>query len=47
MLAALLVFRVIYYWTPLLIAGIMLGCHELTLTSNDAKIANNDISTGR
>jgi phosphatidylglycerol lysyltransferase len=30
--AALLVFRVIYYWVPLLIAGIMLGYHELTLT---------------
>jgi phosphatidylglycerol lysyltransferase len=29
--AAILVFRVIYYWTPLLIAGIMLGYHELML----------------
>jgi phosphatidylglycerol lysyltransferase len=34
--AALLVFRVIYYWVPLLIAGVMLGTHELTLT-HDAK----------
>ena len=33
--AALLVFRVIYYWVPLLIAGVMLGYHELTL-GNDA-----------
>ena len=33
--AALLVFRVIYYWVPLLIAGVMLGHHELTL-NNDA-----------
>jgi phosphatidylglycerol lysyltransferase len=32
--AALIVFRVIYYWTPLLIAGLMLGYHELTLTSD-------------
>ena len=31
--AALLVFRVIYYWVPLLIAGIMLGVHEMTLPS--------------
>jgi phosphatidylglycerol lysyltransferase len=30
-LAALIVFRIIYYWTPLLIAGIMLGYHELML----------------
>ncbi len=30
--AALLVFRVIYYWIPLLIAAAMLGFHELTLT---------------
>jgi phosphatidylglycerol lysyltransferase len=29
--AALIVFRIIYYWTPLLIAGAMLGYHELTL----------------
>jgi uncharacterized membrane protein YbhN (UPF0104 family) len=29
--AALLVFRVIYYWVPLLIAGIMLGYHEVKL----------------
>jgi uncharacterized membrane protein YbhN (UPF0104 family) len=34
--AALLVFRVIYYWVPLLIAATMLGYHELTLT-NDTK----------
>ena len=26
-----MVFRVIYYWVPLLIAGVMLGYHELTL----------------
>ena len=32
--AALLVFRVIYYWVPLLIAGVMLGYHELTLSNN-------------
>ncbi len=30
--AALLVFRVLYYWIPLLVAGVMLGYHELTLT---------------
>ncbi len=30
--AALLVFRVIYYWIPLLIAAVMLGYHELTLS---------------
>jgi uncharacterized membrane protein YbhN (UPF0104 family) len=30
-LAALLVFRMIYYWTPLILAGVMLGYHELTL----------------
>ena len=33
-MAALMVFRVIYYWVPLLIAGAMLGYHELTLTDN-------------
>jgi phosphatidylglycerol lysyltransferase len=30
--AGLLVFRVIYYWLPLLIAALVLGYHELTLT---------------
>jgi phosphatidylglycerol lysyltransferase len=34
--AALLVFRVIYYWTPLLIAGAMLGYHELTLPRHNS-----------
>ena len=34
--AALLVFRVLYYWVPLLIASIMLGYHELTLTDEGA-----------
>jgi phosphatidylglycerol lysyltransferase len=29
--AAILVFRVIYYWVPLLIAAVMLGYHELSL----------------
>ncbi len=33
-LAAIIVFRVIYYWVPLLIAAVMLGCNELTLTDN-------------
>jgi phosphatidylglycerol lysyltransferase len=33
-LAALIAFRVIYYWVPLAIAGAMLGYHELTLTDN-------------
>jgi uncharacterized membrane protein YbhN (UPF0104 family) len=37
--AALLVFRVIYYWVPLVIAGVMLGAHELTLRNEEA--ANN------
>jgi phosphatidylglycerol lysyltransferase len=32
--AALIVFRVIYYWLPLVIAGAMLGYHELTLSNN-------------
>jgi uncharacterized membrane protein YbhN (UPF0104 family) len=32
--AALLVFRVIYYWVPLLIAGIMLGYHEVKLAGD-------------
>jgi phosphatidylglycerol lysyltransferase len=32
--AAIIVFRVIYYWVPLLIAAVMLGCNELTLTDN-------------
>lgn len=32
-LAAILVFRMIYYWAPLVIAAIMLGYHELTLTA--------------
>ena len=34
MVAALLVFRVIYYWVPLLIAGIMLGYHEVKLAGD-------------
>jgi phosphatidylglycerol lysyltransferase len=33
--AAILVFRLIYYWIPLLIAAAMLGYHELTLSNND------------
>jgi uncharacterized membrane protein YbhN (UPF0104 family) len=33
--AALLVFRVVYYWVPLIIAGAMLGYHELTLDSKE------------
>jgi phosphatidylglycerol lysyltransferase len=33
--AALLVFRVIYYWVPLLIGGAMLGYHELTLGNGE------------
>jgi phosphatidylglycerol lysyltransferase len=33
--AALLVFRVVYYWVPLLIAGAMLGYHELTLGNGE------------
>jgi phosphatidylglycerol lysyltransferase len=37
--AALLVFRVIYYWAPLLIAGAMLGRHELTLIAEAKKAA--------
>lgn len=32
--AAILAFRVIYYWAPLLIAAIMLGCNEWALTKN-------------
>lgn len=36
-LAALLVFRIIYYWTPLLIAAIMLGYHELVLSLGSRK----------
>jgi uncharacterized membrane protein YbhN (UPF0104 family) len=32
--AAMLVFRVIYYWVPLMIAAAMLGYHELTLRSD-------------
>jgi phosphatidylglycerol lysyltransferase len=36
-LAALLVFRVIYYWAPLFIAGAMLGYHELTLKGEPEK----------
>jgi len=32
--AAILAFRVIYNWVPLLIAAIMLGCNELALTKN-------------
>jgi phosphatidylglycerol lysyltransferase len=32
--AALLVFRVVYYWVPLLIAGVMLGYHEVTLSNS-------------
>jgi phosphatidylglycerol lysyltransferase len=36
-LAALLVFRVLYYWTPLLVAGAMLGHHELTLSRDAGK----------
>jgi len=33
--AGLLVFRLIYYWIPLLIAACMLGYHELTLSKED------------
>jgi uncharacterized membrane protein YbhN (UPF0104 family) len=33
-LAAIIVFRIIYYWIPLLIAAVMLGYHELTLRSD-------------
>ena len=36
-LAALLVFRVIYYWAPLILASIMLGWHELTLGDDEVK----------
>jgi uncharacterized membrane protein YbhN (UPF0104 family) len=32
-LAAIIVFRIIYYWIPLAIAAVMLGYHELTLRS--------------
>jgi phosphatidylglycerol lysyltransferase len=39
-LAALLVFRMIYYWAPLTIAGIMLGYHELTLRSEDEETSD-------
>ena len=34
MVAALLVFRVIYYWLPLLIAAAMLGRNEWRLKSD-------------
>ena len=32
--AALLVFRVIYYWVPLLLASVMLGYHEFKLAGD-------------
>jgi uncharacterized membrane protein YbhN (UPF0104 family) len=32
--AALLVFRVLYYWVPLVIAGIMLAYHEIKLAGD-------------
>ena len=35
--AAILAFRVIYNWVPLLIAAIMLVCNEWTLTNNSTK----------
>ncbi len=36
-IAAIIVFRIIYYWIPLLIAAAMLGYHELTLPSEPAQ----------
>jgi uncharacterized membrane protein YbhN (UPF0104 family) len=33
-IAAIIAFRVIYYWAPLLIAAPMLGCNELTLNDD-------------
>jgi uncharacterized membrane protein YbhN (UPF0104 family) len=35
--AAILAFRVIYNWVPLLIAAIMLACNEWALTNNSSK----------
>jgi phosphatidylglycerol lysyltransferase len=32
--AAIIVFRIIYYWIPLLLAAVMLGYHELTLRND-------------
>jgi phosphatidylglycerol lysyltransferase len=40
--AAILAFRVIYNWIPLLIAAIMLGCNEWVLTKTAKKINVND-----
>jgi uncharacterized membrane protein YbhN (UPF0104 family) len=37
-LAGLIVFRIIYYWTPLLIAAVMLGYHELTMPKEEAML---------
>jgi phosphatidylglycerol lysyltransferase len=44
-IAGLLVFRVIYYWVPLLIAACMLGYHELTLPKED-KVAGQPAPEG-
>ena len=43
--AAILAFRVIYNWIPLLIAAIMLGCHEWALTKNYTKPKDTDTQT--
>ena len=37
--AAIIVFRVIYYWAPLLIAAVMLASNELTLAQRKGRVA--------
>jgi uncharacterized membrane protein YbhN (UPF0104 family) len=36
-IAALIVFRIVYYWTPLLIAAILLSHNEWTLAKDAAE----------
>ena len=40
--AAILAFRVIYNWIPLLIAAIMLGCNEWAITKAAKKLKDAD-----
>jgi phosphatidylglycerol lysyltransferase len=45
--AAIIVFRVIYYWVPLVIAAVLFGWHELTLSSGAAKTHHDGSVSGR
>jgi phosphatidylglycerol lysyltransferase len=44
--AALLAFRVLYYWIPLLIASVMLGYHELTLDNDVGEQEKTEYGSG-